>query len=57
MSSQKLNLGNQGIAWLIQGEHDEICSLAKNGPVHLQIGASKRLLKFASHTCTFHDIP
>ena len=54
MTSPKLNLWNQGMAWLIQGEHYEICSLAKSEPVHLQIGASKRLLSFASRTCTLH---
>ena len=42
------------MAWLTRGEDDKICSLAKSEPVHLQIGASKRLLSFASHTCTFH---
>ena len=41
------------MAWLTRGENDEICSLAKSAPVHLQIGASKRLLSFASRTCTF----
>ena len=44
MTSQKLNLWNQGIGWLIQRERGEICSLAKNEPVHLQIGGNVEAL-------------
>ena len=53
ITSQKLNLWNQGTGRLIQREHGEICSLAKNEPVHLQIGGNVEVLfsLWASVSC------